>query len=895
MKSLLFILLSSICLALFSSTSSASNQDQIINAVVNIELNKVVPWDEGFNASGFGTGFVIDSEKGLILTNKHIVNVGPIVAYAEFANKRKLSITPIYRDPIHDFGIFKYNVNEINDLSIIPIKLSTDASVGQKIRLYGNDGGEALSIIEGVLSRLDREPPVYNNTNNDHNTYYMQEALGTSGGSSGSPILNDNNEAIAINAGGRVDTATAFFLPMKMIKPIIDNVINEKPVNRGSLQVVFEHVPFNQMTRLGIKAERIKELKQALPGANGRLLVTHIVKQSPAETHLKIGDLIHSIDDVVLDDFYTLESKLNNRVNQNVKIIFERENEIKQAKIQVTDLFSLVPTEYIEYGKTVFTPIGIGAARLFNVPISGVLITSEGRVFGGQSIRSFVKVDSINENPINSLDDLKTTLTSIPNNQKFSIRYRYLYDQKEQRYTKVRNLANFYINRHCKNVIGKQFWQCNKLPPSTDSMNGFSKKSENEVSSPFVDIEVIRPLEVNVNGSVIQKGMGLILDVDAGLILTGKGIIDSSLSQVNLYFNNGTTLAASVSAIHPYLNLVLLSADLSSINIDNAKIPSLELSRVNEYESVLLKGRTTHIDFETEVSKGWPVLNQAQINFDSYDFSYITGDFSIYTSEDNRLLALAPGYSEKEPFDVVIPLALVLDFVHSVTEGKTGRYQIKDQLTYVSYAEALELGLERKFAQDIARKVFVQKAAELENSGLASGDIILEVNSEKVTTLNEVYLSLNAASHKVKVLRNGGIKEIVVKPSNWDYLNINKVLIWGGGIIHSMPLAINTPFGPQKTCIRLGYRYYGASVYSAIGGDPVCIIALDNQPIDDVGQLFSILKEKQTGDFTKILAVRLDKNFQIEEYRVREENYYWPTVLYSRDEAGWTLDSNLHD
>ncbi len=38
---------------------------------------------------------------------------GPITADAVFLNKEEVSVVPIYRDPIHDFGFFRFDPNEL--------------------------------------------------------------------------------------------------------------------------------------------------------------------------------------------------------------------------------------------------------------------------------------------------------------------------------------------------------------------------------------------------------------------------------------------------------------------------------------------------------------------------------------------------------------------------------------------------------------------------------------------------------------------------------------------------------------------------------------------------------------------------------------------------------------
>lgn len=90
--------------------------------------------------NGSATGFVVDAERGIILTNRHVVGPGPIVrhidrpywiamsialgwlcahaksalmslqdAEAVFQNNEEVRIIPIYRDPVHDFGFFQYD------------------------------------------------------------------------------------------------------------------------------------------------------------------------------------------------------------------------------------------------------------------------------------------------------------------------------------------------------------------------------------------------------------------------------------------------------------------------------------------------------------------------------------------------------------------------------------------------------------------------------------------------------------------------------------------------------------------------------------------------------------------------------------------------------------------
>lgn len=55
------------------------------------------------------TGFIVDAERGIILTNRHVVSPAPIVAQAVLTNYEEVDLLPVYRDPVHDFGFMKVN------------------------------------------------------------------------------------------------------------------------------------------------------------------------------------------------------------------------------------------------------------------------------------------------------------------------------------------------------------------------------------------------------------------------------------------------------------------------------------------------------------------------------------------------------------------------------------------------------------------------------------------------------------------------------------------------------------------------------------------------------------------------------------------------------------------
>ena len=102
---------------------------------------------EGAAASySYATGFVVDSARGIIVSNRHVVTTGPVRAEAVFANHEEVPVTALYRDPVHDFGFFRYDPSAVKYLEVPSIPLAPHAArVGLDIRVVGNDAGEKLS------------------------------------------------------------------------------------------------------------------------------------------------------------------------------------------------------------------------------------------------------------------------------------------------------------------------------------------------------------------------------------------------------------------------------------------------------------------------------------------------------------------------------------------------------------------------------------------------------------------------------------------------------------------------------------------------------------------------------------------------------------------------------
>ena len=213
-----------------------------------------------------GSGFVI-SDKGLILTNAHVVN-GASSIQVQFGNKRSAQAQVLGRDESTDIALLKVDPS---GLDLHPLKMgdSNFLQVGDPTLAIGNPFGLERTLTTGVVSAVKR---TISAPNGFQINGVVQTDAAINPGNSGGPLLNSNGEVVGINSqiqtgsGGNGNVGIGFAVPINTAKQILPQLEQGKRVQRGWLGVETATVD-SSLSALKLPADHGALVQKVVPGS----------------------------------------------------------------------------------------------------------------------------------------------------------------------------------------------------------------------------------------------------------------------------------------------------------------------------------------------------------------------------------------------------------------------------------------------------------------------------------------------------------------------------------------------------------------------------------------------------------------------------------------------------
>ncbi|MEO1202453.1 MAG: trypsin-like peptidase domain-containing protein, partial [Pseudomonadota bacterium] len=750
-------------------TAWTSTLDRIASGVVSIRVDSTRAFDTEWNSSSQATGFVVDAEQGLILTNRHVVTPGPVVAEAVFRNNEEVRLIPVYRDPVHDFGFFRYDPSELKYIEPTELPLRPEgAGIGREIRVIGNDAGEQLSILAGTIARLDRKAPEYGRGKyNDFNTFYLQAASGTSGGSSGSPVVNIDGEVVALNAGANNSAASSFFLPLDRIERALTLIQDGAPVTRGTLQTMFESKPYDELERLGLTEDTERVVRLAFPGQTGMLTVQQVIPGSPAEGKLEPGDILISINDELVTKFVPLAAVLDDHVGQSVDILLERGGTQVTATVEVTDLHEITPSSYIEVGDAIVNNLSYQQARHYNLQVGGVYVANPGYLMSKSGVPRGAVIVEFGGEPVANLDDFERALDGIAHGARSAIRYVTIDNPQNSTVRPFEMDRVWFPVRRCVRDDATGVWPCRDLaegPPEKPAKVGSTRFNDypdsriDAIAPSLVVVTFDLPYTVSGVADRHYYGTGVIVDAERGLVVVDRNTVPVAIGDVTITFAGSLEVRAEVVQVHPLHNYAMVSYDPALIGdtpVRSAKFNTRPLSPGDETLVVGIKPDHQLARQKAEVAAVEPLilplsrtLRFRDSNIEAIALVNGPGDFDgVLVDKRGRVQATWSSFMLQSGGDGGqinrgISSDVLKEFVDIVRDGRPF-YSLEAEFVYAPLFAARNMGVaedwlerleannpERRRALSVSRLVAGSEAAEV----LRNGDIVLAIDDQVVTS-----------------------------------------------------------------------------------------------------------------------------------------------------------------
>ncbi|XP_073294028.1 protease Do-like 1, chloroplastic [Primulina huaijiensis] len=238
---------------------------------------------------GSGSGFVWDSQ-GHIVTNYHVIR-GASDLKVTLADQSVYDAKVIGFDPDKDVAVLHIDAPK-DKLRPMPIGVSADLLVGQKVYAIGNPFGLDHTLTTGVISGLQREISSAATGRPIQNVIQTDAAINP--GNSGGPLLDSSGNLIGINTAiyspSGASSGVGFSIPIDTVGGIVDQLVKFGKVTRPILGVKF--APDQSVEQLGVSGVLVLDAPSNGPAGKAGLRST----KRDSYGRLILGDIITSIN-----------------------------------------------------------------------------------------------------------------------------------------------------------------------------------------------------------------------------------------------------------------------------------------------------------------------------------------------------------------------------------------------------------------------------------------------------------------------------------------------------------------------------------------------------------------------------------------------------------------------
>lgn len=230
-------------------------------------------------ATGAGSGVIIDSELGYIVTNHHVIEDAAAIN-VQLNDGRTAEAILIGSDSETDIALLQIEAEALTEIEFADIGT---VQVGDYVVAIGNPFGIGQTVTSGIVSALGR-----NGLNNNNYEDYIQTDAAINLGNSGGALVDMEGRLIGINtvilSGNGGSNGVGFAVPTDMVEAVFAHLERDGEVRRGLLGVSIVNATPEIVDALDIDI-------------NSGAVVTSVMPDSAAErAGIQISDVIVEIE-----------------------------------------------------------------------------------------------------------------------------------------------------------------------------------------------------------------------------------------------------------------------------------------------------------------------------------------------------------------------------------------------------------------------------------------------------------------------------------------------------------------------------------------------------------------------------------------------------------------------
>lgn len=245
-------------------------------------------------AQSLGSGVIIDAQRGLVLTNNHVVEDADEVQVT-LADGRSLKAEFVGNDPDTDIALMRIPAQ---NLTAIPVADSDKLQIGDFVVAIGNPFGVGQTVTSGIVSAVGR-----NNLPGAGFQNFIQTDASINPGNSGGALVNLNGELVGINTASfnprgsmAGNIGLGFAIPANLASRIKEQLLAGGVVRRGTLGIDSQDVDARIAKGLGLTDARGAVITRIFPGS------------AAGAAGLKVGDVVVAANGQPIDSAEALRN-----------------------------------------------------------------------------------------------------------------------------------------------------------------------------------------------------------------------------------------------------------------------------------------------------------------------------------------------------------------------------------------------------------------------------------------------------------------------------------------------------------------------------------------------------------------------------------------------------------